>query len=179
MPRATAPLRRSRAAAPAAVALAAIIAACASDPAHHRPALAPEAVAAARQASADVYKPAQVTKTVAPARGNMPPQYPEVLKSAGIGGVVVLSFVVDTTGLADVGTAAVITMSDERFLGTVVDALPALRFIPAELAGRKVKQLVLQPFYFGSADTSWAHGSQTVEQAIKTLTGAALSPIKP
>ena len=50
---------------------------------------------------------------------------------------------------------------------------------PAELQGRKVKQLVAQPYYFGIVDTTRAHGAQTIDQAVRTLTGAALVPIRP
>lgn len=172
--------RSAHVAVPAAVALAAIVAACASNPAQGgHAALAPQEVAAARQKAADVYLAPQVSKAVAPERGNMPPQYPDVLKSAGIGGFVVMSFVVDTTGRIDVGSATIAKLSDDRFVGTVVAALPALRFTPAELGGRKVKQLVSQPFYFGMVDTTLAHGAQTVDQAVKTLNGSPLHPIKP
>ena len=159
--------------------LTAIVAACASNPAQTaEQALAPKADAEQRQRSDDVYRVGQVTKPVSVARGNMPPQYPEILKTAGIGGFVLLSFVVDTAGLVDVGSAKVETMSDDRFLGTVVAALPAQRFTPAEVAGRKVKQLVAVPYYFGFVDTTMAHGAQSIEQAMKTLGGLPLAPIK-
>jgi TonB family protein len=172
--------RSRRLLAPAAVALAAIIAACASNQASAgAPTLAPQATAALRQAEPGVYRADQVSKPVAQVWGNMPPHYPETLKSAGIGGVVVLAFIVDTAGRVDVGSATVLQLTDDRFLSSVVAALPLLRFTPAEFAGRKVRQLVAQPYYFGLTDTTKAHGPQTIDQAVKTLTGAPLSPIKP
>ena len=90
----------------------------------------------------------QVEKAVMPAPGSPAPRYPEILKSAGVEGEVLASFVVDTLGRAEVSSFKVIKASHELFTSAVRNALPNFRFLPAEVGGRKVKQLVQQPFVF-------------------------------
>lgn len=76
------------------------------------------------------------------------PRYPTLLANAGVEGTIVLQFVVDTLGRVE--PASVVTMrADQRlFVESVRDALNRTRFIPAEVAGRKVRQLVEQSFTF-------------------------------
>ena len=57
-------------------------------------------------------------------------------------------FVVDTSGKAEAGSFKVLKTSHELFAQAVRSALPGMRFIPAEVGGKKVKQLVQQPFTF-------------------------------
>ena len=52
------------------------------------------------------------------------------------------------TGRVEVATFKVITSTHDLFAASVRRALPAMRFLPAEVGGRKVKQLVQQPFVF-------------------------------
>ena len=60
-------------------------------------------------------------------------------------------FVVDTTGRAQPGSFKVLKSTHELFTLAVKNALPQMRFLPAEIGGRKVKQLVQQPFAFAIA----------------------------
>ena len=90
----------------------------------------------------------QVATRAAAAPGSPGPTYPEMLKQAGIEGQVLASFVVDTTGRADMSTFKVITSTHEQFTQAVRRALPQMRFLPAEVGNKKVKQLVQQPFGF-------------------------------
>ena len=76
------------------------------------------------------------------------PRYPDDLKRQGIDGRVVATFVIDTTGLADMSTFRVLHASDARFQEAVRRAVGAMTFHPAEIAGRKVKQVVEEPFDF-------------------------------
>jgi protein TonB len=76
------------------------------------------------------------------------PGYPEILKSAGVEGEVLAQFVVDTSGRAENGSFKVLKTSHELFALAVKNALPGMRFLPAEVGGKKVKQLVQQPFVF-------------------------------
>jgi protein TonB len=76
------------------------------------------------------------------------PQYPDILRQAGVEGEALVSFVVDTTGRADVASFKVIRATHELFATAVKNALPRMRFIPAEVGDRKVRQLVQQPFSF-------------------------------
>jgi protein TonB len=90
----------------------------------------------------------QVEKQVAAAPNSAQPRYPEMLRSAGIAGTVLAEFVVDTTGRVESGSFRVIESDHEQFTQAVRQALPRMRFYPAEIGGRKVKQLVQQPFVF-------------------------------
>jgi TonB family protein len=95
----------------------------------------------------------QVEKPVRLAAGSANPIYPAELKSASVSGVVLAQFVVDTLGRAEVSTFKVLKSDHALFTEAVKNALPDLRFIPAEVGGRKVKQLVQQPFTFGTSKT--------------------------
>jgi protein TonB len=90
----------------------------------------------------------QVEKQVSqvPGSGNL--RYPDMLRSANVEGEVLAQFVVDTTGRYESGTFKVLKSSHEQFTAAVRNALPNMRFYPAEVGGRKVKQLVQQPFTF-------------------------------
>ena len=90
----------------------------------------------------------QVEKQVAPHPGNPGPRYPDMLRSANVEGEVLAQFVVDTTGRADMGTFKVLKSSHDLFTNSVRAVLPNMRFYPAEIGGRKVKQLVQMPFQF-------------------------------
>lgn len=90
----------------------------------------------------------QVEKPVAPVPGTGSPRYPDILRSSSIEGEVLAQFVVDTTGRVEVSTFKVIRTSHELFSASVRQALPQMRFLAAEVGGRKVKQLVQQPFVF-------------------------------
>jgi protein TonB len=90
----------------------------------------------------------QVEKPVMTVNGSPTPRYPDILKSAGVEGEVVVAFVVDTTGRADISSLKILKSTHELFSAAVRTALPTMRFLPAEVGGRKVKQLVQQPFVF-------------------------------
>ncbi len=90
----------------------------------------------------------QVEKQVAQIPGTGAPRYPDMLRSANVEGDVLAQFVVDTTGRAEVGTFKVLKSSHDLFTNAVKAALPNMRFYPAEVGGRKVKQLVQMPFVF-------------------------------
>jgi len=90
----------------------------------------------------------QVEKQVAPAPGNSPPRYPDMLRSANVEGEVLVQFVVDTTGRVERGSIKILKSSHDLFTNSVQSALGGMRFYPAEIGGRKVKQLVQQPFNF-------------------------------
>lgn len=76
------------------------------------------------------------------------PRYPDMLQSAGIDGQVLAQFVIDTTGRADMGTFKVLKSDNDLFTQEVKNTLPKMRFYPAEVGGRKVKELVQLPFAF-------------------------------
>jgi protein TonB len=90
----------------------------------------------------------QVEKQVASVPGNPAPRYPDMLRSANVEGQVMAKFVVDTTGRADMKTLEIVQSSHDLFSNAVKTHLPTMRFYPAEVGGRKVKQLVMMPFVF-------------------------------
>lgn len=90
----------------------------------------------------------QVEKQVAPASGNPSPRYPDMLRSANVEGEVIAQFVVGTDGKADMSTFKVLKSSHDLFTAAVKNVLPNMRFLPAEVGGSKVKQLVQMPFVF-------------------------------
>jgi TonB family protein len=97
-----------------------------------------------------------VDKPVVPAVHSPQPRYPPELNKQGVSGCVLARFVVDTTGRADRSTLRFDAYSDSAFARAVFNALPLMRFVPAERHGRKVRQLVRQPFGFQlSGNDEW------------------------
>jgi periplasmic protein TonB len=90
----------------------------------------------------------QVEKPVQALPGGAQPRYPDILRQAGVEGEVLAQFVVDTSGRAEMSSYKVLKTTHELFGNAVKNALPGMRFIPAEVGGRKVRQLVQQPFTF-------------------------------
>jgi len=90
----------------------------------------------------------QVEKPVGAMPGSAGPRYPDILRSGGVEGQVLAQFVVDTTGRIEVASFRVLRSDHAMFEQAVRSALPNMRFLPAEIGGRKVKQLVQQPFVF-------------------------------
>lgn len=76
------------------------------------------------------------------------PRYPESLLSEGVEGRVIVQFVVDTLGYVELGSLKVIQTDHELFSEAVNNALQSMRFLPAEISHRKVRQSVRQPFVF-------------------------------
>jgi periplasmic protein TonB len=99
-------------------------------------------------ASDQPYFDFQVEKQAGPVPGNPSPRYPEMLHSAGVEGEVLAQFVIDTSGRADMSAFKVIKTSHEQFAEAVKEALPHMRFYPAEVGNHKVKELVQQAFAF-------------------------------
>ncbi|MBI2406955.1 MAG: energy transducer TonB [Gemmatimonadetes bacterium] len=85
------------------------------------------------------------------------PAYPQLLEKQGIEGMAVVRFVVDSTGLADLATFRVVETNHSLFAAAVREALPRMKFHPATVGPRKVRQMVELPFRFnvrrGGADT--------------------------
>jgi protein TonB len=90
----------------------------------------------------------QVEKQVQLISGSASPRYPEALRMAGREGKIVAQFVVDEEGRVEENTVKFIRSDNVLFDEAVRSALPRMRFVPAEIAGRKVRQLVEMPFVF-------------------------------
>jgi len=90
----------------------------------------------------------QVEKQVAVIAGNAPPRYPEALRQAGVEGRVIAEFVVNELGRTEEASIRFVQSDNHLFEDAVRLALRRMRFIPAEVGGRKVRQLVEMPFVF-------------------------------
>lgn len=115
----------------------------------------PEAVTASKSAGAQPpkinngpYFEFQVEKAVLLGTDNPVPVYPAELEKAHVEGRVVVEFVVDGTGRADMSSFKVLSSSHDLFTQSVKNVLPSMRFVPAEVGGRTVRQVVQMPFGF-------------------------------
>ena len=76
------------------------------------------------------------------------PRYPSALRESGISGGVVVRFVVDTLGRAELESVQVLETTHPLFADAVRRALAQYRFAPGETGGRKVRTMVQLPFTF-------------------------------
>jgi protein TonB len=90
----------------------------------------------------------QVEKQVTVVPGSPAPRYPELLRSSGVEGQVMAEFVVDEQGRAEERSLRFVRSDNMLFEDAVRVALRRMRFVAAEVGGRKVKQLVQMPFVF-------------------------------
>lgn len=90
----------------------------------------------------------QVEKPVAQISGTGSPWYPDALRSARVEGEVQAQFVVNQDGNVEVNTFKVFKATNNLFASAVRAALPNMRYHPAEVGGKHVRQLVQQSFQF-------------------------------
>ena len=74
--------------------------------------------------------------------------FPPSLFAAGIHGLVIAEFVVDTTGKVEDGTVGIVSSTAPLFSDAVRVALESASYVPALKNGQPVRQLVQQPFEF-------------------------------
>jgi protein TonB len=81
--------------------------------------------------------------------GDMPrPHYPDALRAAGLGGHVLVQFVVDTTGRIEPQSVRVLESTHDLFARSVLAVLPRFRFQPAEVNGKRIRMAAQMPFEF-------------------------------
>ena len=95
-----------------------------------------------------VYFASQVGKTVMQAPGSPAPKYPQALRDAHVQGEVLAQFVVDTRGRVEPSSIEILRSPHAGLTESVLDVLPKMKFVPAQLGRRRVRQLVVQPFQF-------------------------------
>lgn len=103
---------------------------------------------AAGKSREQTYFDFQVEKPASLKPGSVEPTYPTELRASEATGNVLAQFVVDERGRVDTTTFKVLKRTHALFAIAVREALPAMQFLPAELQGRPVRQLVQQPFEF-------------------------------
>ena len=105
--------------------------------------------AAPKLAGADsVFTQLEVDSIVSRYPGSASPAYPVEMLKQGVQGSVVTQYVVDTTGFADTTSLKIMSTTHEQFADAVRAALPYMRFSPAKVGSKKVRQLVEQEFSF-------------------------------
>jgi TonB family protein len=80
--------------------------------------------------------------------GGPHPIYPPALLRAHIAGEVLFQFYVDTTGHAEMRSLRLVSSTNPQFALACRSALPQWTFVPAVFDGKKVRELVQQPFTF-------------------------------
>ena len=130
----------------------------------------------AQAASIPFYSP-EGAKPVAQLPGSAAPRYPTSLRSAHVEGEVLVSFVVDTSGLVVPGSLRVMRSTDDLFAEAVRATASSMRFAPAELNGRKVRQLVQQIFFFDVAGSATSGTRKPVPTAVPTTDPANRNPM--
>ncbi|MEO7042976.1 MAG: TonB family protein [Gemmatimonadaceae bacterium] len=129
-------------------------------------------------ASATIYEAKDVDVGATLMAGNSGPVYPQSLRSLGVGGKVMAQFIIDSTGMVD--TTSIQTDADGKslFAVSVREALAKMRFVPAQKAGHKVSEEVLQSFVFKAEIPLPASVDSMLTNAGAKLDGgpAAISP---
>jgi TonB family protein len=94
------------------------------------------------------------------------PAYPPELMRAGIAGWAAVRFVVDSTGRVDMRTVETLGFTSIEFFLAVKEAMPRMRFRPAMVGDRPVRQLAEQMFRF---EIQPADSAQRPDSARRTV----------
>ena len=100
------------------------------------------------ESSDSVYSVLSEQETAIRVEGSAAPVYPAELILAGVEGSVQTQYVIDTSGRADSASLQVLAATHPAFVRAVREAVPGMRFTPAIVQGRKVRQMVAQRFDF-------------------------------
>jgi TonB family protein len=90
----------------------------------------------------------QVDVVVSIAKGSPVPAYPSALRPMGIDGSARFRFIVDSTGRVEPGSIEQVQATHNAFAFAVRNTLGRMRFTPAQVRGKAVRQLVELPFVF-------------------------------
>lgn len=81
------------------------------------------------------------------------PGYPDLLRAAGVEGDVVAQLVVNADGTPMEGSLKILKSTHALFTEAVRAAFPNMRYTPATVGGRAVRQLIQQSFEFRTSDS--------------------------
>ena len=98
--------------------------------------------------SVTTFRSDQVERQVGVLPGVPLPRYPEALRSAGVQGQVIAEFVVNELGRVEADSVRFVRSDNVLFEESVRNVLQRMRFAPAQIGGRNVRQLVRMPFVF-------------------------------
>ena len=100
--------------------------------------------------------PSDVERPPVADSANLAPRYPELLRQAGIGGLVRVTFVVDTGGRPERATIAIVQSAHVGFDFPVKNVVASWRYAPARACGRTVRVRLVHEFAFelGPRDSS-------------------------
>ncbi|QJR37492.1 M56 family metallopeptidase [Gemmatimonas groenlandica] len=104
--------------------------------------------AAAAPVQPRVESGATLDQQAAIAPGAVGPAYPPTLRAAGVQGSVVAQVIINADGTADMSSLKVLRSPDPLFTESVKTALAQMKFSPATVKGRAVRQLMQLPFEF-------------------------------
>jgi protein TonB len=105
-------------------------------------------MAAMNMLLANAYQVVEVDSAATRDPSSAAPVYPPAMETRGIEGHVIMRFVVDSTGWVDMASAMTVEATAPEFERAVRDALPRMRFRPAKVGERPVRQLAEQLFRF-------------------------------
>jgi len=75
-------------------------------------------------------------------------EYPALLRSAGVEGVVIVEVVIDSAGVPEPGSLRVVQASHQGFVAAATRAVLGARFRPGRARGKPVRVLIRQPIAF-------------------------------
>jgi protein TonB len=105
-------------------------------------------IAAMNALLANAYQIVEVDSAAERDPASAAPVYPAALESRGVEGYVIVRFVVDSTGRVDMASVMTVEATAPEFDRAVRDAMPGMRFRPAKVGQRAVRQLAEQLFRF-------------------------------
>jgi TonB family protein len=108
--------------------------------------------------SLSIYTADQVDTPAVLVTLSLPPiTYPPSMRATGVNGIVVMEFVVDTSGCVESENLGIVSSTHPLFTEVASEAVRMASFRPAVRRGHKVRQLVRQPFEFHAprSERSW------------------------
>jgi TonB family protein len=109
---------------------------------------ADDEIAAMNALLANAYQVVEVDSAAVRDPSSAAPAYPPALEARGVEGHVIVRFVVDSTGRVDMASVMTVEATAPEFDRAVREALPLMRFRPAKVGERPVRQLAEQLFRF-------------------------------
>lgn len=109
---------------------------------------AEEQISVQDDAYEDAFSSTEVEQGIERDPSSAAPVYPRHLMQAGIEGYAAMRFVVDSMGRVEMGSVRVLEATHPEFAAAVRGAMPGMKFSPARIGNRPVRQLAEQLFRF-------------------------------